>query len=626
MIEIFVVSAFPDRRPAAQSSLVDVGGVKAESIHWVDAPVGRATTGFTASPRWRDPFEDKRFLNWGELACFSGHHAAWKAIVSSGIQEALVFEDDLKMLGLLLNVMHLVRGDIMYLGGKFMEEPKVQVDEGVWDLPYTYWTIGYYITAAAAQKLILATRPTDTIPVDEFIPYHCGVNPNVSTLTGQDPALNLSGYALDPWVVEPARDGKSGIVGSDSCYELKTVVFATDVAKAKEAVSAYKAMDYNPTILGSGEAGWDASGPGGISKLRWLRDWLRSEVDLDHKIIFAVDGYDTLPALNAATLMKRFAQMDADIVISGENTCWPDTDLAEIFDENHAASSYPDAPYPYPCSGAFIGFPDNIRHCLKNGLDDAKDDQLFLQQKILLPDDLARWRIDTEAYLFQSLNGAVFHVERRGGDPFNIKTNIFPAIIHANGPSRMDVARPLRWKDPELEAGAFQWIEVADGILAMPFLNEATCRHWVAQSFRLPQLWAPLKDDAVPGDELRLKAMDSKLFTWMQSTCKEGLAPVIKNRWRPAKWHDIADSFLIRYSKARQPDIGLHEDISYLSCSIRLKKSCAGGELQFPRQNFNDGLIPNGWLMVWPSRITHPHHVLPVRKGERISVVVWTKP
>ena len=58
--------------------------------------------------------------------------------------------------------------------------------------------------------------------------------------------------------------------------------------------------------------------------------------------------------------------------------------------------------------------------------------------------------------------------------------------------------------------------------------------------------------------------------------------------------------------------------------SIGTPKSSTSGELLFPRQNYADTLIPDGWLLCWPSRITHPHQVRPVRKGTRISLVVGT--
>ena len=65
--------------------------------------------------------------------------------------------------------------------------------------------------------------------------------------------------------------------------------------------------------------------------------------------------------------------------------------------------------------------------------------------------------------------------------------------------------------------------------------------------------------------------------------------------------------------------------VTFLARS-RCGKTAVAGNCFFPRQNYTDRLIPLGWLLVWPSRITHPHQVTPVSgKGERVSLVVWTK-
>ncbi len=174
-------------------------------------------------------------------------------------------------------------------------------------------------------------------------------------------------------------------------------------------------------------------------------------------------------------------------------------------------------------------------------------------------------------------------------------------------------------------ADAFQWIELAEGILGMPFLGAEDCAWIRDEAQRLGSLWAPLPGDNVPGDELRVRALDLELWDWLTDTLGKKLAPVVEARWRPARWSGVKDAFLIRYSKDKQPAIRLHEDKSYFSCSIRLRAACAGGALWFPRQNFSDERVPDGWLLCWPSRITHPHQVLPVRKGRRVGLVVWTE-
>ena len=613
--KVYIINAFPERRKALEAALSKQG--RDCDVHWGNAPRGveARSQNLYACRCWRDPHA-KRFMTWGEMGCFAGHLDAWRRIADDDAPGAIILEDDARLLAPLADAK--VRSDITYLGGKFLEEPGEPV-EGLLPAPYTYWTVGYRLSREAASRLVSAVRPGNIIPVDEFLPYHFGRNPNVTAAMGQAESLGLEAWALPHWIVEPSGQSGSGTEASPSAFTLDTCVFASDPAQAAEALAAYRKLDYRPQVLGEGEPGWDTSGPGGIHKLRWLRKALEGK-DLRRSVVLAVDGYDTLPVVSGAELLGRFAEMDADLVIAGERTCWPDKTLAARFD---ALTGDDPAPYRYPCSGTFMGFGEDMLAALQD-VDNPQhgDDQLYLQRRIL--DDPAPWRIDREAYVFQSLSHAEGDVDRRDGRPFNYSTRCYPALLHANGPSSLDSARPLDYREPELDGRVGDWVEMADGILAMPFLQPEACGALVRLASAVPALWQPLKGDNVPGDELRIKRLDGALWDGLTAALAEHLAPVIEARWRPSTWRDPCDAFLIRYSPESRPAIRLHEDISYFSCSIRLRKACAGGELLFPRQNFSDTLIPDGWLLCWPSRITHPHQVRPVRKGSRVSLVVWT--
>ena len=194
----------------------------------------------------------------------------------------------------------------------------------------------------------------------------------------------------------------------------------------------------------------------------------------------------------------------------------------------------------------------------------------------------------------------------------------------------MDLIRPLPWLYQDYERDvihpqAGDWIEVADGILAMPFLQEDICKYMVMSSAKVPSLWQSLQNDPVPGDELRVNLYDMAIYEAVRDGLDRIVKPVVESRWRPATWTGLKDLFLIRYSKDRQGAIGLHNDRSHFSCSIVLKRACCGGELTFPRQNYCDTNIGVGWLIVWPAPITHPHMVQEVKRGRRVSMVVWTQ-
>ena len=617
MTPVYIIHAFPERREAMEFELAEHGQVAAEAIRWIAAPQGIEVRSqdLAACRRWRDPHA-KRLLTWGEMACFAGHLETWNQIAEGSSPGAFILEDDARILKPLAEAP--VRGDLTYLGGKFLADPGPTVD-GLIEAPYTCWTVGYWLGRAAAERLAAAVRSDNIIPVDEFLPHHYGRNPNVNGRMEQAEPLGLAAWALPEWTVEPSGRFGSETEESPSCFTLETYVFATDPKQAGEALETYHRLDYRPQVLGSGEPGWDTSGTGGIQKLRWLHRALEAG-DLRHSVVLAVDGYDTVAVAPADNLLQRFAEMQADLVVSGERTCWPDRALASRFD---ALAGGDPAPYRYPCSGAVMGFGGSLLDALSGaGRPGESDDQLYLQRHVL--SDPGRWRVDSEAYLFQSINHAEEDVGRLRGHPYNHATGCYPGILHANGPSSLDVARRLPWVEPGLDENAFEWMEAADGILAMPFLNRETCTRLCAVAELVDSLWRPLPGDNVPGDELRLKRIDLALWDWLGTTLKDRLGPVINARWRPAEWRDPSDAFLIRYAPDRQPSIRLHEDISYFSCSVRLRHSGRGGELSFPRQNFSDRLVPDGWLLVWPARITHPHQVLPVHEGKRISLVVWT--
>ena len=620
---VYVVSAFPERRTTLEEELQSIGGIPVDEVRWVEAPVGMAAAkdGFTASRRWRDPYyEDFKLMRAGELACAAGHYAAWWIIAESEEPGAIILEDDAHILGSLKDVPH--RGDLTYLGGKFMTDA-AEAEDGLIRAPYTYWLVAYWISKAAASKLVQAFRKGEVIPSDEFVPYHCGQNPNVNgQVHRQAPPVGLEAWALPEWIVEPSGKFGSGSRESDPCFSLETLVFGTDPARAGEAFDAYKRLGYQPKLLGAGWPGWDTSKRGCIQKLEWLRDWLERKDDLTHSIILASDGYDTLPVVNSMNLLKRFGETNADIVISGERTCRPDEALKEPLETHFKDNPFPSTPYKYPCAGLYMGFAKEVAALLAAPIA-VDDEQLFMQQKMLTAKD-CRWQVDGEGYLFQSLHGADKDMHRKWGWPINKTTNCYPAILHANGPSNMDIARPTGMGQLKLAGDAFTWIEVGAGILGMPFLEETSASAIAAAGRRVPSLWKALDGDNVPGDELRVRELDTALADWITLILKERLAPIIDARWRPARWHDPSDTFLIRYSTKRQDGIRLHEDISHFSCSIRLASARSGGELVFPRQNFSDRTVPTGWLLVWPSRITHPHMVTPVTAGERVSWTVWT--
>ena len=625
---IYVINGVPERREAIEFEITQHGNVPSEQIYWISSQpqpnVILNQSRFSACRNWRDPYTGNLETSGG-MSCTIGHITAWEHICASEREYGhIILEDDAKILAPL----NYNQDDgLVYLGAKLMDKrPDYVDDEDMFVAPYVYWTVGYQITSSTARKLLESICETEMIPTDEFIPYHYGKNPNVfETYHRQKPSAGIQARCLKNFIVEPSGRWESATVNSTPAFMLTVFVFATDLEKASSTIQAYQELGYHIEVIGEDKNGWDTSGPSGAQKLIWLLEALNKIPmwKLRHMIILVSDGYDVLPLVSSDNLITRFEEMNTPILISGESHCWPNQDLKKNFPIPRQPQWGDSGDYIFPCSGLFMGFAKVILEQLTLcSTTELIDDQEILQIRIR-SDGEGQWRVDEEAYLFQNLNRAQDDITiKENGTWFNHRTRCFPAILHANGPSSFEDFKPHA---PELKYDkAMSVLEVADGILSIPFFSVEECARLVAET-KESDSWAPLPGDNVPGDELRIKTHQAVMFASIEDELKKRLEGVIKQRWNPCVWKSVKDLFLIRYSRKAQPSIRLHEDQSYFSCSIVLKRACDGGDLYFPRQRYNDRLVEVGTLLVWPSRITHPHCVSPVKKGSRVSMVVWTK-
>lgn len=620
-MDVYVVNGVPGRteRAETEAAKLEAGG----EIHLVRAPFGAeaAERSFRPCRSWRNPVSH-HLMTWGEVACMVGHYTAWERIARSG-QSAIVVEDDVEVLGPV--PAEVLREDLVYLAGKPLGKPGELVD-GLQEAPYMWWLAAYWLTPAAAGRLIAALRADAVLPADDFVAYHCGhTGGHVDgELHQQVESEHLESWMLPEFCASQWSGEQSTTELAPQAASLRTVIFATDPSRIDPA---WRELGYSPEVLGAGHSGWSTSGRGGMEKLHWLRQYLGSAPGSE--LVLAVDGYDTRPLVEPGEMIRRWAALTSGggthgthergrIAVGGEKTCWPDEQLAERFDKEQ--------PYPYPCSGTIMGWADALaEHLDAGGIDKPSwdDDQLFVHWRcIRWP---CTWKVDPDGYLFQALAGAERSISRYEGKVANIDTRVMPGIVHGNNGADMTLAHVHEWREPTIAADAYEWIAMERDILAMPFLDEESCRWICDYGDALDTLWQPLYGDAVPGDELRVKSVDVALYAWLQGAMDNRIAEIAAQYWRPATWQPVKDLFLIRYSASGvQADIRLHHDMSFFSCSIILQRAEAGGELLFPRQGWSDVHLPAGWLVCWPSAITHPHQVTPVRAGRRVSCVVWT--
>lgn len=139
--------------------------------------------------------------------------------------------------------------------------------------------------------------------------------------------------------------------------------------------------------------------------------------------------------------MEKFKESGAKVLFSAEKYCWPDKSLADSYPAVGAKESR------YLNSGAFIGYAPQVVELLKEEIEDTGDDQLYYTKIFLDEAKRAKLNIklDTQSRLFQSLNGAQNDVklevdlDSNQGVLQNIDFLTTPAIIHGNGPSKINL-------------------------------------------------------------------------------------------------------------------------------------------------------------------------------------------
>ena len=597
---------------------------------------------------WRDPYH-KRLLTQGELKCSSHHLEAWRVISQSNNRGGLIIEDDAlihrKLDGLPL------AGELTYLGGKPLEPISENLYNGLHKVGYTYWTIGYWISKGMAHYLYELFNPKAVIPSDEFISYAFGHNPNVQKdLHMQKPLL-----ARDPHdafilpnnnhAITPAGYWESATEVSKSAFNLQVYLVATDKERAKKYVGWWNDLGYSGKAIGQEDAGWPTDKPGGHEKLNIFRSNLSDD---PKEVALLVDAYDTRPIVGPNELLQRFAEMNALMVISGEATLWPPRSANFDFESLEAkfVKKCADVPfYKYPCGGFVMGFATSWPTTLQKLEDPSQIHEQAILQDAVITGAEGEWQIDSEAYICQHLSHAENHVVKKNNYPYNEKTKCYPAVLHANGPASLELLETLASSSSEIgsKSGAednldvdvlkgwniskkWSHVEVAPGILQIEIMPKEVAQHLALAALEEVKdgRWQPLPGDKVPGDELRYNRWRPDEAEAIKLLLQDQLAPIINARWNPAVWHAVKDLFLIRYSTGRQSQIHLHNDISHFSCSLVLLQACKGGHLLFPRQGYDDHMVEPGTLLCWPSQITHPHMVTPVKKGQRVSLVVWT--
>ncbi len=408
-------------------------------------------------PAWADPYA-RRALTLGEVGCSLSHVAAWRRIVQHG-RPAIVLEDDAELIAplmpdlpRLLDDLDCLDFDLCYLAQRNAPGPKPLLGRLVHLVDYhPVWTLAYLLSPAGAEKLLASPWQTHLVPADELMPAVFGLNrnPDINRLYLQPggglvaasnqrfftPAEGSQGSETEKSlpICEPGETLSAFTVATHRCPELQRLL---------DSGRRY-GVAIQPLGLGSPWRGGEmAAGAGGGQKINLLRPALRA-LPAQRPVLF-VDGYDTLISGHVADILSAWErEAEKAPLFAAEVYCWPDADRAGEYPQT-------DTPYRFLNSGAFIGRAGALLRIIEADIADHEDDQRYYTERFL--SDEYGIRLDAGCGLFQCVHGAQEDLcpDEGRGMLYNRRTESWPAVIHANGPSKP-------WLEQEGRAVGGRW-------------------------------------------------------------------------------------------------------------------------------------------------------------------------
>ena len=163
---------------------------------------------------------------------------------------------------------------------------------------------------------------------------------------------------------------------------------------------------------------------------------------------------------------------------------------------------------------------------------------------------------------------------------------------------------------------------VGNELVTLPFVTSEFCAALIYASEASGQ-FGMNPHDPVPALEVSIKVLSPLLFDRIQEEVGRRVWPQLTKQWPVTEYFGLNDAFVVKYRKGEQEELRLHHDVAQLSGSVKLNDSYSGAELEFPRQNYSNSLLPVGTLLVWPGLVTHPHRSAPIQSGTKYSLTLW---
>ena len=569
--------------------------------------------GFDIDHSWIDPIL-KTKLTKGEVGCFLSHWKLWEKCIELN-EPILVLEDDAVITDKFsydeLYRMKRKGYDFIYLGWREMSE-SIPIDDTFVKPVYPYWTLSYMVTPASARILLNEHAKKHIIPVDEYLPK-CMEK------------LKVCAYKENVVTPIDRKDGGSDVLAKSRYdyfidFNLKVVTVATDPDKAGYLFKSATKTDTQIENLGEGVKweGGTMEGQGGGHKINLVKEYLKDKRDSD--VLLFLDGYDTFLSDRTDEIISRYMEFSQDIVFSSERFCWPDEGLAS---DLRAANVNQDTPYQYLNSGMYIGRVGALRELFKKPIENWEDDQLYVQKEYLT----GRHNIacDVEGYIFSCHEP---EVRKKGHQLYNPITQCFCCAYHGNGGEKAKEKFKELFhqfhEEPIIVYNTSQQFEILQNdMLLIDFMSEDMCKNMIQLAETNSQFFKSLSYDKVKGQELRLKEIG--LYEEIEEHWNTNVYPIVWKHWKPCHMWGMRDAFIIKYEMNMQRELPLHNDASLVTGSVKLNDDYLGGQLVFPRQEFENTNIPIGKCLLFPGQVTHGHTSIPILSGTKYSLTIWSQ-
>ena len=151
--------------------------------------------------------------------------------------------------------------------------------------------------------------------------------------------------------------------------------------------------------------------------------------------------------------------------------------------------------------------------------------------------------------------------------------------------------------------------------------TEDDCKRWIDISEKHGG-WNPHWADKFPSHDIHIKELG--LWDEWEDHWRRVIAPITSRYWIPSAHHHLRKAFTMKYSVDTQKTLGLHNDSSLVTGSIKLNDDYEGATLIFPRQAVTNADIPIGKMILFPGMVTHGHHVDELKSGTKYSLTTWT--